>query len=279
MPTANVNGFEMYFEEHGSGEPIVFHHGFTGSHDAFLPIAERLRDRYRCVLVDARGAGDSERAETGYSIEQYAADVVGLADHLGLDRFAYVGHSLGGGVGFQLGLDHGDRLTRLVLVTPISADGYAPDPAQTERSRKLRAEGARDQLVRERLAGVARSELAVDGNVASAVDRALSVSAGHYDGMSQAMADFRVGARLDELTAPTLMVTAAADGLLDANLADFQRLPNATLHVFSRVAHGVPLEVPAAFARVIADFMEHGVVNAQTMQERVTAAQAMAAAT
>ena len=274
MTTANVNGFELYYEEHGAGEPIVFHHGFAGSHDGWVPIAERLRDRYRCILMDARGAGDSGQPDSGYDIEQYAADVIGLADHLGLERFTYVGHSMGGGVGMQLGLDYPERLSKLVLVTPIPADGFEMDEAVLERSRRLRAEGASDVLVRERIAGIAREEAADEALVAQAVDRALSVSDGHYEGGQQTMREFRVGDRLEGLTTPTLMITAAADGLLEANLIDFLRLPNATLHVFSRVAHGVPGEVPAAFARVLADFMAHGVVNAATLRERLQLAQA-----
>jgi hypothetical protein len=59
---------------------------------------------------------------------------------------------------------------------------------------------------------------------------------------------------------------------LSSNLTDFARLPNATLHVFSRVGHQVTVDVPDALAEVIADFMEHGVVNATTIQNRAAAA-------
>ena len=269
MTTADVNGFELYYEEHGEGEPIVFHHQFAGSHHAWAPIAERLRDRYRCILMDARGAGDSGRPDGGYDIAQYAADVIGLADHLGLERFTYVGHSMGGGVGMLLGLDYPERLSRLVLVTPLPADGIQMDEAAIERSRRLRAEGARDVLMRERSAGLAREEAIDAALVERLVQRALAVSDGHIAGGQQSMREFRVGDRLPGLTTPTLMIAAAADRLIEANLIDFMRLPNATLHVFSRVAHGVPEEVPSALSRVLADFMEHGVVNAATLQERL----------
>ena len=201
--------------------------------------------------------------------------MIGLADHLGLERFTYVGHSLGGGVGMQLGLDYPERLSRLVLVTPISSDGFATDEAVAQRSRQLRADGAREVLVAERIAGIAREETVDEASVARGVDRSLAVSEGHYEGGQQAMREFRVGDRLGALTTPTLMMTAAADGLLEANLVDFLRLPNATLHVFSRVAHGVQTEVPGAFARVLSDFMVHGVVNATTLQERLRLAQAV----
>lgn len=278
MATANINGVELYYEEHGSGPPILFHHGFTGSHDGWVPIAERLQDRFRCILMDSRGAGDSEHPAGGYTIEQYALDVVGMLDHLGLDQVAYVGHSMGGGIGFQLGIEHGDRFTHIMLVTPISADGYEPDPEVSARGRQLRVDGDRETLIRERKTGIAREELIDEDEVAEAVDRSLSTSDGHYDDGMVAMATLRVGDRLDEMTTPTLMITAAADFLIEANLRDYQRLPNASLHVFSRVAHGVQGEVPDEFADVVADFATHGVVNAQTLADRLAAVQAEAAA-
>jgi pimeloyl-ACP methyl ester carboxylesterase len=120
----------------------------------------------------------------------------------------------------------------------------------------------------------ARAEQFDDAVARRGVDRALSVSEGHFEDSWTAMRDFRVGDRLAQLATPTLMIAGAADGLLAANLKDFQRLPNATLHVFSRVGHGVPTDVPEEFAEVVADFMEHGVVNAATLQTQL--AQALA---
>ena len=228
--------------------------------------------------MDSRGAGDSERPDGGYTIEQYSQDIVGLLDHLGLDQVAYVGHSMGGGIGFQLGLEHAERFTHIMLVTPISADGYAADPQVSARGRQLRMDGARDVLIRERKTGIAREELIDEAEIARDVDRSLSASDGHYDDGMVAMATLRVGDRLDEMTTPTLMITSAADALLPANLADFQRLPNASLHVFNRVAHGVQDEVPDEFAELVADFVTHGVVNAQTLADRLVAVQAEAAA-
>ena len=87
------------------------------------------------------------------------------------------------------------------------------------------------------------------------------------------MTDFDVSARLHEIATPTLVIAGAADGLLAGNLDDFRRLPNATLHVFSRVAHGIPREVPAAFARVLDDFLRHGVVTYATLMARLAEAE------
>jgi pimeloyl-ACP methyl ester carboxylesterase len=85
------------------------------------------------------------------------------------------------------------------------------------------------------------------------------------------MAAFDVTDRLGELTTPTLMIVGAADVLARPNLEDYLRLPNATLHVFSRVGHFVPGDVPDEFATVLRDFMHNGVVSAATLLARIEA--------
>ncbi|MDA0256550.1 MAG: alpha/beta hydrolase [Chloroflexi bacterium] len=277
MPTIRVNDVDLFVEESGSGEPILFVHGYTGSHDSWDSVVPRLADRYRCIVMDLRGAGDSGHPPGGYSIEQYAADVIGVADALGLDRFTYVGHSMGGHVGMWLGLEHADRLTRLVLVAPGMADGsMVPATLHEEAIRKRRA-GAREEMLAERIAQNARSERVDEALEARRVDRALSVSDGHLEDSFQAMRGLRIRDRLGEIRTPTLVVSGGADWLLAANLQDVQLLPNASLHVLSRVGHRIPTEVPAALSRVLADFMEHGVVNAATIQGRVDEVRAAAA--
>jgi pimeloyl-ACP methyl ester carboxylesterase len=275
MPRATINGVELYYDQEGQGEPIIFHHGYTGSHDVWSDlITPRLRDRYRCIVMDGRGAGDSGHPADGYTIEQYARDVVGMADFLGLDSFTYCGHSMGGVIGMELGINHAARLNKLILVAPAPADGVQAPPEVFERSRRLRQERARDTMIRERTIMSAREPDAA--RIAASVDRALSVSDGHFAQSWQALLDTRRGDQLAQVTVPTLLIAGAADSLLRANLADFLKLPNATLHVFSRVGHGVPGDVPDEFAAVVADFMENGVVVAQTLMDRLQQAAATA---
>ncbi len=267
MPHAQINGVDLFYDEAGAGEPILFHHGYTGSHDGWEGVVERLRDRFRCIVMDCRGAGDSAQPADGYTIDQYALDVVGMADHLGLERVAYVGHSMGGLIGMWLGLEHARRLTKLVLVAPAPADGIRRDPADRERARALWIGRERDTMIHERTVTAARS--VSEEQIVGSIDRALSVSEGHYEESWRSMEQTRIGERLGEIQTPTLMIAAAADDLLPGNLDDFRRLGNATLHVFSRVSHGIPREVPSALSRVLADFMEHGVVIPATLRERL----------
>ncbi|MBI2767614.1 MAG: alpha/beta hydrolase [Chloroflexi bacterium] len=266
MAIATINGVGLFYRELGSGPAVILHHGYTGSHDSWDTVAPALADHYRTVVMDCRGAGDSSHPAGGYTIQQYAADVVAMADYLGIDRFTYVGHSMGGVIGMELGLSYAERLQKLVLVAPAPADGIdmaLPGMAeQRERGRRLRQEGARDVILRERMATTARPN---PETVAHAVDRALSVSEGHYEQSWDALVNYRVGDRLGEIATPTLVVSGAADGLLLANLKDFQRLPNATLHVFSRISHGIHQEDAAPFISALRDFLEHGVVTQATL--------------
>ena len=72
--------------------------------------------------------------------------------------------------------------------------------------------------------------------------------------------------QLNTLNTPTLIIAGAADSLCEANIEDWQRLLNATLHVFSRVGHGIPREVPDKLPEVLKDFFEHRVVRGQTLK-------------
>jgi len=83
------------------------------------------------------------------------------------------------------------------------------------------------------------------------------------------MQSFNVSDRLGEITTPTLMIAGAADTLVRPNVEDYLRLPNASLHVFNRVGHMVPSDVPEEFAALIADFMQNGVVTAQVLLDRM----------
>ncbi len=269
MPTAVINGVRLFYDQRGQGEPVLFQHGYTGFHDQWDGVVPRLAGRYRCIVMDARGAGDSEHAVDGYTIEQYAADVIGMADHLGLGRFTYVGHSMGGLIGMQLGISYPERLERLVLVAPAPADGIK-FPGVAERRAHgldLRQRHAVEESLREQVALTARERSRDD--MIREIERNFSVSDGHYEGSWRSMESIDLGDRLAEIQTPTLVMAGAADFLLASNLKDFQRLPNATLHVFSRVSHGLPYEIAEAFSEVLADFLEHGVVTAATLQRQL----------
>ena len=271
MPSIDLNSTEIWYSDTGGdGEVVLFHHGYTSSHDIWQLALDRLPSGRRYITMDARGAGDSGRPDDdSYTMANYVSDVLGVDDHLGVDTFSYVGHSMGGAIGFMLGIEHGHRLDKLILVAPIPSGGITGVNERHVVEEALWVNRAEEQLIRARLVGSARPESVDETRVESSVARLLSVSAGHYRQSWAEMDSFNVTDRLGELTTETLIVAGAADGLAQPNVIDYLRLPNASLHMFNRVGHGPPTEVPDEFADVVDDFLTNGLVTARMLLDRV----------
>lgn len=95
---------------------VIFLHGWGGGASAFLFCAERLKEEFRCVLVDFPGFGESDEPPVPWTVGDYAAEVVALADRLGATEFALVGHSFGGRVALETAAEHPERVRSLALV-------------------------------------------------------------------------------------------------------------------------------------------------------------------
>mgnify|MGYP003956188671 CR=1 FL=1 len=96
MPIANVNGIDLYFEQHGSGPDLVLLSGLTATHEVWRFLIPLLEKHCRITVLDNRGVGQSSYADIEYSIELMALDVVSLMQHLAIEKAHVVGHSLGG---------------------------------------------------------------------------------------------------------------------------------------------------------------------------------------
>lgn len=273
MPHATINGARLWFDVRGEGEPILLHHGYTASRVNWMPVADRLAQRYRVILMECRGAGQSEHTPDGYTLEQYAADVVGLLDHLRIDRLTFAGHSMGGGVGYLLGLDHPERLERLVLMAPIPAEGVGQITPELRQQRlEERRRGDREAILARYRALRFRDDVETEAWFEDRAEHILSVSDGHFERGAESMQALNVVDRLPSLTTPTLMIAGAVDSLLIPNLLDFMRLPNATLEVLSRAGHEVAVHEPDRVAQAMTSFMTYGVVTAATLLARLASA-------
>src|SRR5258705_8116032 len=118
-----VNGVELFVRIGGaaSAPPMLMLHGFPQTHAIWHRIAQRLQSRFRLVLPDLRGYGDSAKPpgdadHANYSKRTMALDMAELMTQLGHDRFGLVGHDRGARVAHRLALDHAARVTRLCLI-------------------------------------------------------------------------------------------------------------------------------------------------------------------
>jgi haloacetate dehalogenase len=115
-----ADGIELNAAIGGDGPLLVLLHGFPQTHLMWRHVAPVLAEHHTVVCPDLRGYGASSKPEATtedtYSKRAMAADVVGLADALGFDRFALVGHDRGAHVAFRAGLDHPDRVSHLGIL-------------------------------------------------------------------------------------------------------------------------------------------------------------------
>ncbi len=119
MPFADVPGVSLYYEIHGSGPWLVFAHGAGGNHLSWFEQVPAFRDRYRCLIYDQRGWGRSA-CDGCPDPAAFAGDLLALLDHLGAERAALVGQSMGGWSVLGATLAAPARVTHLVLTGTIA---------------------------------------------------------------------------------------------------------------------------------------------------------------
>ena len=120
MPRVEANGIGIYYEEHGSGPPLVMIGGLGADTSLWAAQVPAFSARFRVVVFDNRGAGQSDKPDERYSIPMFAADTVGLMRALGIERAHVVAASLGGLIAQELVLTHPEMVGRLVLVCTTS---------------------------------------------------------------------------------------------------------------------------------------------------------------
>jgi pimeloyl-ACP methyl ester carboxylesterase len=125
---ADVNGINLYYETHGSGRPLILLHGGLGSGEMFGPILPALAASHQVIAVDLQGHGRTADIDGPLDARLMADDIAALIGHLGLERPAVMGYSLGGGAAFFTAARHPEVVRRLVLVsTNIRRSAIYPD--------------------------------------------------------------------------------------------------------------------------------------------------------
>ena len=116
MPTAPVNGIQLYYEVHGEGpSTIVFAHGAAGSHLVWFQQIPFFSKRYRCITFDHRRFHLSPDLPDGPGVASFVDDLRALLDYLGIQQTAIVAQSMAGMTCFGFALEHPHRVKALVM--------------------------------------------------------------------------------------------------------------------------------------------------------------------
>ena len=163
MAYASVNGVSLYYEEHGSGFPLVWSHEFAGDYRSWRAQVQFFSRRYRVITYNARGYPPSDVPEKldDYTQEQSVDDLRGLLEHLKIERAHIGGLSMGGNVALNFGLTY-PEMARSLIVAGTGAGSTDPEPFRQNvnmRADRMRAGGmeAMGDYLNQRDAGAASS--------------------------------------------------------------------------------------------------------------------------
>lgn len=126
---APVNGLQLYYESHGTGQPLVLIHGGLGTVDSTFPtLLPELAKTRRVIAVELQAHGHTADTNRPLRYDLLADDIAGLITHLGLGRADVLGYSLGGGVALQLASRTPDLVNKLAIVSATyRSDGWLPE--------------------------------------------------------------------------------------------------------------------------------------------------------
>lgn len=253
--------------EAGIGDPLVMLHGLGGTKISFLPVVAELAPKgYRTVAVDLPGFGDSGKPlGAAYDPPFFARSIVALLDELGIGRAHVVGHSLGGRVALEVGMEHAERAASLILMTPSLA--WLAERPWTTLVRALRPElGALQLAPRPIVEGIVRRMIPGSDNpwVAAGIDEFLRAyltprgRAAFYASLRNIYLEDpdAFWRALRRLGPPALFIWGRHDGLVPIAFERHVReaVPGAR-HVELSSGHVPQLEVPKETNRAIAAFL------------------------
>jgi 3-oxoadipate enol-lactonase len=121
MEKIQVNNITLTYEKLGSGAPLMLIHGYPLDHTIWAEVADLLKDKFTLILPDLRGFGQSTTLETPYTMADMADDLADLLDHLGIEKVALAGHSMGGYVCLAFAKKYPQRVSGLGLVASQAA--------------------------------------------------------------------------------------------------------------------------------------------------------------
>jgi pimeloyl-ACP methyl ester carboxylesterase len=125
---APVNGLKLYYEVHGTGEPVILLHGGLGASGMFAGILPALSAKRQVIAADLQAHGRTADMDRPLTFAAMASDIAGLLKHLGIAKADVMGYSLGGGVAAHVALACPEAVRKLVIVsTAFSKDGWYPE--------------------------------------------------------------------------------------------------------------------------------------------------------
>lgn len=236
MQKININGIELAYERRGKGTPLLLLHGYPLDHHTWDFVAPMLEGTFDLILPDLRGFGQSTTVDSQYAMDDFASDIAGLLDHLGIQKAAIAGHSMGGYIALAFLKNYLQRVRGLGLV---STQTVADPPDRKEGRYKSAAEVAEKGIggVVETMASKFTADEKLQNTSREIMQRQKPAA---FIGALKAMAErMDTSSLLADVKVPVVVIHGDADSLISVDRAREMKntLPNAHLVELNGVGH------------------------------------------
>ena len=269
MPNLALRGARLFYTEDGpaDGPPVLLGHGYLMTHKMWDYLVEDLvAAGFRAIRFDWRGQGESEVTDRGYDPWDLAKDVIGIADELGLDRFHYVGHAMGGYAGMRLGILESERVGTLTLIgTTAQAEENSGQYSLLMGALKVFGYGP---LVGRLLPTFFSKEFASDATFAQQRERMAQIIKSNPKAGALAAGKGIFGrddlrGQLHEIGPPCLFITGSRDKPHPPEMVyeAAERIVRAQTEILQGVGHTPPIEAPDVTNGLIIRFLQRWPLN------------------
>ena len=270
MPYATAkDNVKLYYEEAGSGTPILFSHEFTGDHRNWEPQMRYFARRHRCITYSCRGykPSDIPADPKAYSYKHWISDAIAILDHLKIDKVHFVGLSQGGYTAVLMGIDHPNRLLSLTAAGAGSGSERAriDEFRATFRKTADEFETLGSEHVVMKTYGLSPQRIAYQVKDPRGFDEFNQMFASHdakgaanvlrgFQATRPSLYDFEPDIR--KIAVPSLIVVGDEDDpCLEPSFYLKQWIVTSGLVVLPKTGHVVNQEEPALFNEAVADFI------------------------
>jgi len=253
------NNGQIYYETTGSGEPIVFIHGFTLDNRMWQPQVDFFGKKYQVVTYDARGFGRSSIPSGTYN---HCDDLRALLEHLGIEQAHIVGLSMGGRIAINFALAHPETVRRLVVMDS-ALDSYKSTVGWNVYARNVGIERAKENWMNHEIFAETRKH--------SRVVAALRPIVKDYSGWhwlhedTQRPTNSYARTRLSEITAPTLIIVGEKDLAYFRTIAATIKagIKGSVKVMVANGGHMINMEKPEIVNKLLADFIASPAANSR----------------
>lgn len=262
MAKALVNGINLFYELQGKGPPLVLIAGYSCDSAIWQGILAPLAKHFQVLTFDNRGVGRSDCPDEPYTVDDMAADTMGLFEKLGLSQVHILGHSMGGAIAQTIAHQHPAKVSRLVLANSLVKFNHVAEAAQDAL-----LDLHRDGVPQRRISQVIMPWLFSNEFLGEAANRDafIELSLNNPYPISDVGRERQLGALrafdsrgwFHEIQAPTLVIGGDADVLCPRDAVILSEgIAGARLYNFPDMGHCPSLEKPEEFMSVVLSFLE-----------------------